>query len=83
MAARKLVAFVHVDGEVYGPGDVVTAKVARKIRNPKAWAPEEELESEDVDESEDDESDDSEPGSESEDEEPTGAESDGDVDGEQ
>ncbi len=38
MGARKLVAYVHVDGKVYGPGDDVPAKVAEAITNPKAWA---------------------------------------------
>lgn len=37
---RQLVAFVHVDGQVYGPGDDVPDEVAEKITNPKAWATE-------------------------------------------
>jgi hypothetical protein len=35
--SKKLAAFVHVDGKVYGPGDDVPAKVAEAITNPKAW----------------------------------------------
>jgi len=35
--SRKLVAYVHVNGSVYGPGDKVPADVAAQIVNPKAW----------------------------------------------
>ena len=35
--SRKLVAYVHVNGSVYGPGDKVPADVAALIVNPKAW----------------------------------------------
>lgn len=38
MAAAKLISYVHVGGEVYGPGDRVPAKHAALITNPKAWA---------------------------------------------
>lgn len=34
---KNLVTNVHVDGEVYGPGDDVPADVAKRITNPKAW----------------------------------------------
>lgn len=34
---RKLRAFVHVAGVVYGPGDVPPADVAARITNPGAW----------------------------------------------
>jgi hypothetical protein len=37
MSKRKLAAYVHVDGTVYGPGDDVPADVAKQITNPKAW----------------------------------------------
>ena len=42
MAAAKkqgkaLVAFVHIGGEVYGPGSEVPADVAKRITNEKAW----------------------------------------------
>lgn len=36
--ARKLKAYVHVDGQVYGPGDEPPAKIAAQITNPDAWA---------------------------------------------
>jgi hypothetical protein len=36
-AAKKLVTYVHVDGQVYGPNDDVPADVAKQITNPKAW----------------------------------------------
>ena len=35
--SRKLVAYVHVAGSVYGPGDKVPVDVAAQIVNPKAW----------------------------------------------
>lgn len=34
---RKLVAYVHVGGEVYGPDKQPSAEVAKEITNPKAW----------------------------------------------
>lgn len=34
---KKLVTYVHVDGEVYGPDSDVPAEVAKQITNPKAW----------------------------------------------
>lgn len=37
MAGRRLVTFVHVDGQVYGPNDDVPAEVAKRIENPDAW----------------------------------------------
>lgn len=42
MAAAKkqgkaLVAFVHIGGEVYGPGSEVPVDVAKRITNPAAW----------------------------------------------
>lgn len=40
MAARKLQAFVYVDGQAYGPGSDVPAEVAKQITNPKAWGEE-------------------------------------------
>ncbi len=38
MAGRKLVTYVHVDGQVYGPDSDVPADVAKRITNPKAWS---------------------------------------------
>lgn len=38
--AKQLRTRVHVDGTVYGPGDVVPPEVAAKITNPDAWEPE-------------------------------------------
>lgn len=35
--ARHLNVHVHVDGEVYGPGDVVPDEVAGRITNPDVW----------------------------------------------
>lgn len=37
MAAKKLVTYVNVDGQVYGPDDDVPADIAKEITNPKAW----------------------------------------------
>lgn len=37
MAGKKLAAYVHVEGQAYGPEDDVPADVAKKIGNPKAW----------------------------------------------
>ena len=37
MAARKLVAYVHVDGHVFEPGDSPAKEYADQITNPKAW----------------------------------------------
>lgn len=34
---RRLVGFVHVDGQVYGPDSDVPAEVAKQITNPNAW----------------------------------------------
>lgn len=34
---RSLVTTVHVNGQVYGPGDDVPSEVAKQITNPKAW----------------------------------------------
>lgn len=36
-ATRKLKATVHLDGEVYAAGTKVSAEVAARIDNPKAW----------------------------------------------
>lgn len=36
--AKRLKAYVHVNGTVYGPKDKVPADVAALIVNPKAWA---------------------------------------------
>lgn len=33
----KLIAYVHVSGKVYAPGDRVPAEHAALITNPKAW----------------------------------------------
>ncbi|MFI7009974.1 hypothetical protein [Streptomyces sp. NPDC050145] len=38
MSGRRLIAYVHVAGVVYGPGDVVPDEVARRI-GAHAWAP--------------------------------------------
>lgn len=35
---RRLRSYVHVDGTVYGPNDVVPPAVAEQITNPRAWA---------------------------------------------
>ena len=35
--AGRLVAYVHVGGVVYAPGDVPSAEVAAKITNPACW----------------------------------------------
>lgn len=43
-SAKKLVAYVHVGGQVYGPGSDVPAEVAKQITNPKAWGDEPEPE---------------------------------------
>ena len=34
---RQLATTVHVNGQVYGPGDDVPADVAEQITNEKAW----------------------------------------------
>lgn len=41
MAGRKLVTYVHVNGQVYGPDSDVPADVAERITNPKAWGEQE------------------------------------------
>jgi hypothetical protein len=38
-AAQRLVTFVHVGDQVFGPGDEVPTDVAALITNPAAWAP--------------------------------------------
>ncbi|SDL33088.1 hypothetical protein [Streptomyces indicus] len=38
MSGRRLIAYVHVAGAVYGPGDDVPPEVARRI-GAHAWAP--------------------------------------------
>lgn len=35
--AKKLATYVHVNGNVYGPDDDLSADVAKAITNPKAW----------------------------------------------
>lgn len=50
---RRLIAYVHVDGKAYAPGDDVPKEVAAKITNPAAWegedtAPEQEATSSDT-----------------------------------
>jgi hypothetical protein len=35
--ARKLKAYVHVDGKVFAPGDTPPKAYADQITNPKAW----------------------------------------------
>jgi len=34
---RRLRSYVHLDGKVYTPGEEVSAQVAERIPNPKAW----------------------------------------------
>lgn len=36
MSGRRLIAYVHVDGVAYGPGDTVPPKVAKRIGD-HAW----------------------------------------------
>jgi hypothetical protein len=38
--SRRLVTYVHLDGQVYGPADEVPDEVAERITNPDAWEPE-------------------------------------------
>jgi hypothetical protein len=35
--SRELVAYVHVAGRVFAPGDDVPDEYAKKITNPAAW----------------------------------------------
>lgn len=37
MAGKKLARYVTVDGRTYGPDDDMSAEVAKKIENPKAF----------------------------------------------
>ncbi|PZG20603.1 hypothetical protein [Nonomuraea aridisoli] len=37
MAQRRVARYVHVNGRVYAPGDVVSDEDAKLIRNPSVW----------------------------------------------